>query len=150
MNYKNTYCGRQHWTIYGCFDETTNAPVAVRFYVHRVPGAEAVLRARLRVQREPLLGWPHPRSQRPRVQPHVEGRQGKEEHPGIPRKDCIVNQGGKMPKKQKFERINLNLDRAQLEKAMKKAVAEGVDLDIATSQSALVRALIEAYLKEGA
>lgn len=32
MNYKNTYCGRQHWTIYGCFDETTGAPVAVRFY----------------------------------------------------------------------------------------------------------------------
>lgn len=55
-----------------------------------------------------------------------------------------------MAKKQKFERINLNLDRAQLEKAMKKAVAEGVDLDIATSQSALVRALIGAYLKEGA
>lgn len=55
-----------------------------------------------------------------------------------------------MPKKQKFERINLNLDRAQLERAMKKAVAEGVDLDIATSQSALVRALIGVYLKEGA
>ena len=45
-----------------------------------------------------------------------------------------------------FERINLMLDRKQLEKAMKKAVAEGVDLDIATSQSALVRALVEAYL----
>jgi hypothetical protein len=52
--------------------------------------------------------------------------------------------------KQRLERINLNLDRAQLEKAMKKAIAEGVDMDIATSQSALVRALIEAYLdKEG-
>ena len=53
-----------------------------------------------------------------------------------------------MAKKHKLERINLNLDRAQLERAMKKAVAEGVDLDIATSQSALVRALIGAYLKE--
>ena len=53
-----------------------------------------------------------------------------------------------MAKKQKLERINLFLDRSQLEKAMKKAVAEGVDMDIATSQSALVRALIEAYLKE--
>ena len=53
-----------------------------------------------------------------------------------------------MSKKQKLERINLFLDRSQLEKAMKKAVADGVDMDIATSQSALVRALIEAYLKE--
>lgn len=32
MDYKHTYSGRQHWTIYGCFDETTNAPVSVRFY----------------------------------------------------------------------------------------------------------------------
>lgn len=32
MDYKNTYSGRQHWTIYGCFDETTGEPVAVRFY----------------------------------------------------------------------------------------------------------------------
>lgn len=52
----------------------------------------------------------------------------------------------KKSKGKPFARINLMLDRRQLEKAMKKAVAEGVDLDIATSQSALVRALIEAYL----
>ena len=51
----------------------------------------------------------------------------------------------------KLERMTLNLDRAQLDKAMKKAAGEGVDMKVAGNQSALVRALVEAYLgREGA
>ncbi len=46
----------------------------------------------------------------------------------------------------KYERITLNLDRAQLDEAMKKAAGEGVDMKVAGNQSALVRALVEAYL----
>ena len=30
--YKNTFSGRQHWTIYGCFDESSNEPVSIKFY----------------------------------------------------------------------------------------------------------------------
>ena len=51
----------------------------------------------------------------------------------------------------KLERITLNLDRKALDKAMKKAAGEGVDMKVAGNQSALVRALVEAYLgREGA
>ena len=50
----------------------------------------------------------------------------------------------------KLERITLNLDRKALDKAMKKAAGEGVDMKVAGNQSALVRALVEAYLgREG-
>ena len=49
-----------------------------------------------------------------------------------------------------FERMTLNLDRTQLDEAMKKAVADGVDIKTAGNQSAFVRALVEAYLgREG-
>lgn len=30
--YKNTFSGRQHWTIYGCFDEFSAEPVAIKFH----------------------------------------------------------------------------------------------------------------------
>ena len=30
--YKNTFSGRQHWTIYGCFDESSAEPVAIKFH----------------------------------------------------------------------------------------------------------------------
>ena len=51
----------------------------------------------------------------------------------------------------KLERMTLNLDRKALDKAMKKAAGEGVDMKVAGNQSALVRALVEAYLgSEGA
>ena len=30
--YKNTFSGRQHWTIYGCFDESSSEPVAIKFH----------------------------------------------------------------------------------------------------------------------
>jgi len=30
--YKHTYSGRQHWTIYGCFDESSAEPVAIKFH----------------------------------------------------------------------------------------------------------------------
>ena len=30
--YKNTFSGRQHWTIYGCFDESSADPVAIKFH----------------------------------------------------------------------------------------------------------------------
>ena len=45
-----------------------------------------------------------------------------------------------------FERVNLTLDRKALDEAMKKAAGEGVDMKVAGNQSALVRALVEAYL----
>lgn len=51
----------------------------------------------------------------------------------------------------KLERMTLNLDRKAIDKAMKKAAGEGVDMKVAGNQSALVRALVEAYLgREGA
>ena len=51
---------------------------------------------------------------------------------------------------QRLERMTLNLDRAQLDRAMKKAAGEGVDMKVAGNQSAIVRALVEAYLgREG-
>ena len=58
-----------------------------------------------------------------------------------------TDRGGGM----KLERMTLNLDRKALDKAMKKAAGEGVDMKVAGNQSALVRALVEAYLgREGA
>lgn len=30
--YKHTYSGRQHWTIYGRFDESSAEPVAIKFH----------------------------------------------------------------------------------------------------------------------
>jgi len=30
--YKNTFSGRQHWTIYGCFDESSSEPVSIKFF----------------------------------------------------------------------------------------------------------------------
>lgn len=47
-----------------------------------------------------------------------------------------------------LERMSLNLDRTNLDEAMKKAVAEGIDLKTAGNQSAFIRWLIDEYLKE--
>ena len=30
--YKNTFSGRQHWMIYGCFDESSAEPVSIKFH----------------------------------------------------------------------------------------------------------------------